>query len=358
MLTLLPCSSPSAAGGGITRDSAARAPSSPLQRNRLTPRSPRVGSPRGRLSRTTKPFVTYTHLRTFFASNRNAHSPRFSPSPPRQCRVLLRHWTSPHVVASLACSHSCFAAGSARISAGCIFSILCIAYALSGLNLWSYFHQASLYPDSCHSFNHRSAGTRLRGRCAALSLDASSFSLACSSHLPSFWVAVEFLNSLTSPHGTAGNLGYTQMNFLPILQIASVTGIWAISFCVFLFAATVAIILGGHGSAASRRTLTTAVAVLLLAVLGFGIWRLRSPPVSTHTVKVGSGRLRPAPEHTRRQTCRSTSALPRICAQAETLAAQGAKAVVIPEKDRRIARFEPCPRSTRFFGPRPIRLER
>ena len=66
---------------------------------------------------------------------------------------------------------------------------------------------------------------------------------------PSFWVACEFLSEINSPHGTAGNLAYTQMDFLPILQIASTTGIWAISFCVFLFAATAAIIIGNRAPA-------------------------------------------------------------------------------------------------------------
>src|SRR5271169_4148520 len=63
---------------------------------------------------------------------------------------------------------------------------------------------------------------------------------------PSFWVFCEFVAESTSIHGTFGNISYSQMNFLPILQLASVTGIWGISFCVFLFAATVSALLSGH----------------------------------------------------------------------------------------------------------------
>ena len=46
----------------------------------------------------------------------------------------------------------------------------------------------------------------------------------------------EYLVAITSPHSTFGNLAYTQMNCLPVIQIASITGIWGISFIVFLFA--------------------------------------------------------------------------------------------------------------------------
>src|SRR3982751_5917087 len=36
--------------------------------------------------------------------------------------------------------------------------------------------------------------------------------------LPAMWVAFEYLVSHVSPHGTGGNLAYTQLAFLPYLQ--------------------------------------------------------------------------------------------------------------------------------------------
>ena len=51
---------------------------------------------------------------------------------------------------------------------------------------------------------------------------------------PAFWVSLEYLNNITSPHGTFSSIGYSQMNFLTVLQVASLTGIWGISFCVLL----------------------------------------------------------------------------------------------------------------------------
>ena len=42
---------------------------------------------------------------------------------------------------------------------------------------------------------------------------------------PVYWVTCEYLNAMASPHSTWGNLAYTQMDFLPLILIASVTGL-------------------------------------------------------------------------------------------------------------------------------------
>jgi apolipoprotein N-acyltransferase len=59
---------------------------------------------------------------------------------------------------------------------------------------------------------------------------------------PGVWVAFEYLNSFFSPHGTFGNLAYTQMSALPVLQLAAVTGMWGISFLLFLFPAAITVL--------------------------------------------------------------------------------------------------------------------
>src|SRR3984957_17372755 len=48
--------------------------------------------------------------------------------------------------------------------------------------------------------------------------------------LPALWVTCEYLRNLTTPHGTAGSFAYSQLKFLPFLQLASVTGPWGMSF--------------------------------------------------------------------------------------------------------------------------------
>src|SRR4029077_10662696 len=95
---------------------------------------------------------------------------------------------------------------------------------------------------------------------------------------PVYWVTCEYLNAIASPHSTWGNLAYTQMNCLPAIQIASITGIWGISFIVFLFASTVAALLSGAGKPSQRRALAITVGLVVCVVLVFGEWRLKKNP--------------------------------------------------------------------------------
>jgi apolipoprotein N-acyltransferase len=95
---------------------------------------------------------------------------------------------------------------------------------------------------------------------------------------PVYWVAYEYLTEIGSPHSTWGNLAYTQMNCLPIIQVASITGLWGISFIVFLFAGTIAALSSGAGKPWQRRGLTIAVGTVICVLFLFGEWRLRSNP--------------------------------------------------------------------------------
>ncbi len=67
-------------------------------------------------------------------------------------------------------------------------------------------------------------------------------------HLPGFgaalvfpvaWVVVEFVTTRTSPFGSWGSTAYTQAGDHALMQVASATGIWGISFLVAWFGSTV-----------------------------------------------------------------------------------------------------------------------
>jgi apolipoprotein N-acyltransferase len=75
------------------------------------------------------------------------------------------------------------------------------------------------------------------------------------------------------------------MDLLPLIQIASVTGIWGISFIPFLFATTVAALFSGAGKPSQRRVLAIVMGFVIFAVLVFGEWRLQSNS-PTETVSV------------------------------------------------------------------------
>jgi apolipoprotein N-acyltransferase len=91
-----------------------------------------------------------------------------------------------------------------------------------------------------------------------------------------FWVTWEYFNAILSPHSTWGNLAYTQMDFLPLVQIASITGLWGISFTVFLFAGAAGALSSGVGKPWQRRALTITVGFVVCAVVVFGEGRLRT----------------------------------------------------------------------------------
>ncbi|MFZ0636342.1 MAG: nitrilase-related carbon-nitrogen hydrolase [Candidatus Acidiferrales bacterium] len=149
---------------------------------------------------------------------------------------------------------------------------------------------------------------------------------------PSIWVFYEFASESLSPHSTAGNISYSQMNFLPVLQLASVTGIWGISFCVLLFASTVSVLLSADDHREEKRRLAIAVGFVLLVVLGFGTWRLHSTPPTQNTVVVGllASDLQQNLLATNHDD--TLRLMQEYASEAEKLAAQGAKVVVIPEK--------------------------
>jgi len=146
---------------------------------------------------------------------------------------------------------------------------------------------------------------------------------------PAAWVSYEYLSATFSPHSTFGNLAYTQMDFLPIVQLAAVTGVWGVSFCLFLFPATVAALLIGDGN---RARLSTIAGVFFIAVFAFGIWRFSSVPAAK-SVRVGLAasdiQQNLFPQDEGPETARL---LRGYLDQATRLAQRGAQVIVIPEK--------------------------
>ncbi|NYI96241.1 apolipoprotein N-acyltransferase [Streptomonospora nanhaiensis] len=111
--------------------------------------------------------------------------------------------------------------------------------------------------------------------------------LAASLVFPAATAATEFLTASLSPLGTIyGVLGGTQHGNLPLIQIASVTGVYGVSFLVAWFAAVAAHAWEtGWGAPRTRRLVVVYTAVLAL-VLSFGGARLGFAPPSSPTVRV------------------------------------------------------------------------
>jgi apolipoprotein N-acyltransferase len=150
---------------------------------------------------------------------------------------------------------------------------------------------------------------------------------------PALIVSFEFFLNLTSPHGTAGNLAYSQLRFLPFLQLASITGPWGMSFLLLSFSTALSAGLYVYPAAPKLAAkLTGAVAVALVLVLGLGAWRLHEP-VQGPQVKVGLASSDLADNIDTAGVGAPTSKLFQDYSGAvEALAARGAQVVVLPEK--------------------------
>ena len=137
---------------------------------------------------------------------------------------------------------------ASRLRASSAFSLGLIAWLIGETNLWNFYRHAIELP--------------LTLIVVAFALPAVVFGLAvlvtrrflrsnslfsAALALPLLWITYEYVTAVLSPHSTSGNLAYSQMNFLPLIQIASITGIWGISFIVFLFGGTIATLLSGAG---------------------------------------------------------------------------------------------------------------
>jgi apolipoprotein N-acyltransferase len=150
---------------------------------------------------------------------------------------------------------------------------------------------------------------------------------------PGTWVSFEYLLNLISPHGTAGSLSYSQLNFLPFLQLASVTGPWGMSFLLLLFPA--ALVIGVHlRHAAPKQALRIVGAGLgvIALVLIFGEVRL-TLPVPGQRVRVGLiASDEPANVDVADEGTQTQRLFRDYAAAAEGLAAMGAQVIVLPEK--------------------------
>lgn len=93
---------------------------------------------------------------------------------------------------------------------------------------------------------------------------------------PALSVSLDYLNSLTSVHGTNGSPSYTQLDFLPALQAAAVAGPWGISFLLMLAAAALAILLPRRKEPRARLVAGAGLA-MVAAALAAGALRLSQP---------------------------------------------------------------------------------
>jgi len=144
---------------------------------------------------------------------------------------------------------------------------------------------------------------------------------------PVLWAALDTLITIVSPHGSAGSLAYSQMEALPVIQIASLAGAPGIVFVVTLFGSLVAV--EAHRLRRDEPPDRAVPLLVLGVILGYGFLRLATAETpSTMPVGLAALDVRPAARV-------GVAGEPLWTAYArgvETLAQRGARLVVLPEK--------------------------
>jgi apolipoprotein N-acyltransferase len=225
---------------------------------------------------------------------------------------------------------------SPRLRGGAAFLIAAFAWVIGEMNQWNYVrHQIELPPQITILYFVVPAVVFGLGVLFVRGFVRRGSLFLASLALPVYWATYEYLTAITSPHSTWGNLAYTQMNCLPVIQIAAITGLWGISFIVFLFAGAVATLLSGAGKPWQRRVLAVGVAFVVCAVFVFGKWRLQSSPSEAVAVTLIAKDV-PMSIYLGSEE-QALSLLGEYAAEIPRITPAGTQVVVLPEKIGRIS---------------------
>ncbi|MEO6769842.1 MAG: nitrilase-related carbon-nitrogen hydrolase [Umezawaea sp.] len=150
-----------------------------------------------------------------------------------------------------------------------------LAWFLGSSNTWSYYLNA-------HDVPLPIAGVILIGSSVLFALAVWLFRALVSRGLvllaavaaPAAWTAPLFLFAMTSPIGVMGTLMSTQADVPVVLQFVTLTGGWGLEYLVLFVPSGIAALASpGVGTAVRVRT-GALTAIVVVAVLGFGVVRL------------------------------------------------------------------------------------
>lgn len=159
---------------------------------------------------------------------------------------------------------------------------------------------------------------------------AASLVFACG------WTSFEFVGSLFSRGGTVASLAYTQTANLPIIQMASFSGIWGVSFLLTIVPAGVAAAWRYRRNPILCRKTLLLPAGFLIAALVFGVCRLATPSPNAG-INIGIAAEPATLEQmislrAGRDSALAADLLGRYLRDIRSLAQSGASMVLLPEK--------------------------
>ncbi|NZA26991.1 hypothetical protein H0E84_11425 [Luteimonas sp. SJ-92] len=219
-----------------------------------------------------------------------------------------------------------------RVRAGPAALAAFAAFAIGGANAWHYLHDVVRVPLAVVWMAIlMPALLMVPVTLLFRALARQGRILAATLSLPLAATGLSWAGATLSVHGTFGHLAYSQMDALPVIQVAAVAGLWGVGFLVWLPASLLAAVTAPHADRRDRVQAATTAALVLALSLGYGAWRLRDDEASARLrvglVTIGGSgdaAADPATPEGRRM-------LARYAAEIDRLAAAGAAVVVAPE---------------------------
>ncbi|MEU6786611.1 nitrilase-related carbon-nitrogen hydrolase [Nonomuraea angiospora] len=151
--------------------------------------------------------------------------------------------------------------------------------------------------------------------------------------VPVAWVVIEYALSLITPNGAWWSLAYTQADVLPVIQVASATGPWGVTFLLMGAPAAAAALL--TRGAAGRVRVAVAAALVAAVAAGYGYWQLRPAEAGT-AVKVALLATDRSIDPVAVTGPEGRTLLAGYMSRIPALAERGADVVVLPEKVFRV----------------------
>ncbi|MFI4981671.1 MAG: nitrilase-related carbon-nitrogen hydrolase [Nevskiales bacterium] len=218
-----------------------------------------------------------------------------------------------------------------RLSATGAFALATLAWAAGAANEWNYAHRLLEMPPQIIALMVLVPSLvfgvavllwrRLLLRGALLQA-----ALAFAGVIVSFGFAQQRL----SPHSTWGDIAYSQMDFLPLLQTASLAGVAGVAFLLLFLPASLAAAWCGPGTSRHRRAVAAGAVLLVVAAVGWGASRLGETP--GRQVKVGLIASDLVKNLSPKDPERKKELFAGYSAKAAEQIAQGAQLVIVPEK--------------------------
>jgi apolipoprotein N-acyltransferase len=147
---------------------------------------------------------------------------------------------------------------------------------------------------------------------------------------PIFVTAFEWIMIHFSYDGSASSIAYTQMDFLPIIQIASITGILGITFIITLIPSVLSFIWHYRQNTRELISLSITFSIIIFSVLCFGTYRVYN---QTNSEFITAGLI--VLDEKRIESDNFKSTIRRINEYAKEinlLSQKGVEVVVLPEK--------------------------